>query len=100
MVLDKSFDNWLFLTLTEGNDMILSLHDKLYTGSLKKYLRKDIKFIPHIGIGLFKTDKEYEKAENEAKKLNLNYTCKIKSMHLIQLNDDLSKLNWSEEYIL
>jgi len=98
--LTRSFDNWLFLTMKEGNQKIIELHDKLYTGILKKELKEDIKFIPHIGLGLFKNDKEYNKAIDEAKILNLDYRCTVKSIHLINLKNDLSKIEWSKEYIL
>jgi len=49
----KSWDHWLFLLLKEGNREAIALHDELYTGILLPYLRRDIKYIPHIGIGLF-----------------------------------------------
>jgi len=49
----KSWDHWLFLLLKEGNGEAIALHDELYTGMLSPYLRKDIEYIPHIGIGLF-----------------------------------------------
>lgn len=50
---EKSWDHWLLLLLKEGNDKVIALHDELYTGILAPYLRKDIKFNPHIGIALF-----------------------------------------------
>jgi hypothetical protein len=49
----KSWDHWLFLLLKEGNEKAIVLHDELYTGVLSPFLRKDIEYIPHIGIGLF-----------------------------------------------
>jgi 2'-5' RNA ligase len=49
----KSWDHWLFLVLKEGNEEAIALHDELYTGILSSYLRSDIEYIPHIGIGLF-----------------------------------------------
>jgi hypothetical protein len=49
----KSWDHWLFLLLKEGNREAVALHDELYTGILLPYLRRDIDYIPHIGIGLF-----------------------------------------------
>src|SRR3989344_6774673 len=50
---EKSWDNWLFILLKEGNDKVIELHDQLYTGVLSSQLRKDIEYIPHLGIGLF-----------------------------------------------
>lgn len=32
---------------------MIALHDKLYTGILAPFFRKDLGYIPHIGIGLF-----------------------------------------------
>jgi 2'-5' RNA ligase len=96
----KSFDNWLFLIGKDGNNELIELHDQFYTGILKKYLRKDVEYIPHIGLGLFKTGEEYSKAETEAKKLNLDYECYVKSVYLIHLKDDLSKIDWFEEFSL
>jgi hypothetical protein len=49
----KSWDHWLFLLLNKGNEEAIALHDELYTGILSPYLRRDIEYIPHIGIGLF-----------------------------------------------
>jgi hypothetical protein len=50
----------LFLLLKEGSEEAIALHDELYTGILSPYLRRDIKYIPHIGIGLFvKKDARY-----------------------------------------
>lgn len=49
----KSWDHWLLLLLKEGNEEAIAMHDELYTGILSPYLRRDIEYIPHIGIGLF-----------------------------------------------
>jgi 2'-5' RNA ligase superfamily len=49
----KSWDHWLFLLLKEGNEEAIALHDELYTGILSPYLRRDIDYVPHTGIGLF-----------------------------------------------
>ena len=49
----KSWDHWLLLLLKKGNEEALALHDELYSGILSPYLRKDIKYVPHISIGLF-----------------------------------------------
>jgi len=49
----KSWDHLLLLLLREGNEKAVALHDELYTGILSPYLRRDIEYIPHVGIGLF-----------------------------------------------
>ena len=49
----KSWDHWLLLLLKKGNEKAIALHEELYTGILSPCLRRDIEYIPHIGIGLF-----------------------------------------------
>jgi hypothetical protein len=84
----KSWDHWLFLLLKKGNEEAIALHDELYTGMLSPYLRRDIEYIPHVGIGLFvrkdagynvldpeKVDfdaKLYSQASREAKSLKIS----------------------------
>ncbi|MEI6850356.1 MAG: 2'-5' RNA ligase family protein [Candidatus Saccharibacteria bacterium] len=58
-----------FLVPDIGSKNIVNLHDKLYSGVLKKELRTDIPFTPHIGIGNSKNMKLIKK---EASRLNSN----------------------------
>lgn len=98
--LTKSFDDWLFLCVEQGNDKIIELHDCLYTGIFEKHLRTDIPYIPHIGLSLFHTDREYQIAEREARTLNLAYKSTIRSIHIIHLNDALTEIDWTKEFPL
>lgn len=47
----ESDDDYIYLNCLVGFDEIIKLHDKLYDKILKKHLRSDIKYIPHITIG-------------------------------------------------
>jgi hypothetical protein len=112
--LKKSWDQWLFLVLRGGNSLAVKLHDKLYKGLLSKYLRKDIKYTPHIGLGLFvkgtynlknpkkiPLDREkYSKALAKAKKLNFNYKVKVRRLHLVKLNNTFTKSSIVKEFLL
>lgn len=40
-----------FLIPTEGGVKITALHGRLYTGEMESELRKDIPFVPHVGVG-------------------------------------------------
>lgn len=52
LVQDDSQKFWhTFLVPSAGYEEITRLHDELYTGILESELRKDIPFIPHVGIG-------------------------------------------------
>ena len=123
----KSWDHWLFLLLKKGNEEAIALHDELYTGVLSPYLRRDIEYIPHIGIGLFvredagynvldpkKVDfnaKLYSQALKEAKSLKISSFDTVDRLFLTKvivkagaslhanapLNDDLTKIVSSKE---
>src|SRR2546430_8789337 len=51
--LEKAWDHWLFLVVTEGRDQVVELHDELYTGILRPFLWTEQPFVPHVGLGLF-----------------------------------------------
>jgi 2'-5' RNA ligase len=42
---------YLFLNVKQGNDPIIALHDRLYTGPLASFLRTDLTYTPHMTIG-------------------------------------------------
>jgi 2'-5' RNA ligase len=114
--LQKAWDHWLFLILAEGNDSTIRLHRELYTGILAAYRREDIEFVPHLGLGLFARQdagydirnprevpldvEKYSQALREAQELSLDYHCEIDRLHLVKINDDISKLVWSKEFPL
>lgn len=112
----RSWDNWLFLVLKEGNDRVIRLHDELYQGLLEPYSRKDIEFIPHLALGLFIKDisdyhhgapsqlpfdeKSYSSALEEAESLNLDYRCVFNKLYLVEINDDFTRFNLIREFEL
>lgn len=46
-----SHDNYIFLNCVKGNQEIIQLHDEIYNKILPNYLKKSIKYIPHITLG-------------------------------------------------
>ena len=102
--LELAWDQWLFLTPSVGKEEITNLHDELYEGPLAKFLREDIEFIPHVGLGLFaQEDSEYDlrdpkaipldeekyqaaRAEIEAASLDLQY--RAAKLEIISVSED------------
>lgn len=113
--LDKSWDHWLNLILKEGNDEVISLHDNLYTGILAPFFRKDLDYIPHIGIGLFVAENsgykvadptlqvldenKYKMALREAESLNLDYWVALDNLELITIDDNATKIVDQEQIL-
>ena len=119
----KTWDHLLFLTLTKGNEKVIRLHDELYEGILAPYLRRDIQFIPHIGLGEFVKEKgmgllrrkqlhlsepsriafdetRYKAALEEAKKLNLLYSTRMKKLQMIEIDDAYATITDIKEFPL
>jgi 2'-5' RNA ligase len=104
--LEKSWDHWLFLKIAEGNEKIIELHDDLYTGPLAGYLRKDIPYVPHIGIGLFVTEDydplhprmvpcdeaRYDIARAEADRLGMDWRRTVDGVTVVGINEELTHL--------
>jgi 2'-5' RNA ligase len=57
----------VFLVPDEGDAQITTLHDRLYAGMLRRYLRADIPFIPHMTVG---AAPDFEAAERLAGELS------------------------------
>ncbi|WP_026884721.1 2'-5' RNA ligase family protein [Clostridium akagii] len=58
-------DGFLFLNVKKGNDNIIELHDKLYSGILQNFLIKKITYCPHLTVGRLKEQKEFDNVINE-----------------------------------
>ena len=44
-------DEWLFLNVKRGNDQIITLHDRLYTGTLAPHFSPRYTYTPHLTVG-------------------------------------------------
>lgn len=112
----KSWDHWLFLALNSGESKVKKLSDDLYSGILSEFHRKDIKFIPHISLGLFLKNpmqydlinpeellfnyETYRKAYSEAESFEFNFECKVNNLELVDLNDEFSKIKPIHKFII
>jgi len=103
--LEKSWDHWLLLVLMEGKQEVVKLHGELYSGILSPHLRKDLPYIPHIGLGLFSKEtydfdnpnaqlnldeQKYSKAKIEFENLKLDFWRKIDHLTLVKINQDFT----------
>jgi 2'-5' RNA ligase len=57
----------VFLVPDEGRDEIVALHDQLYGGLLRPFLREDVPFVPHITVS---GSSEFEECQRLAEELN------------------------------
>lgn len=114
--LEASWDHWLFLLVAEGRERVISLHDELYGGILSPYLRTDLSFVPHVGLGLFveegddrdlfavrerRLDRDrFDRGLVEAVGLNLDYTGAFDHVNIVELDEALTHVAPFEEIAL
>ena len=63
-------DEYLFLNVKLGNDQIIQLHDKLYTGMLRQYLNRSLTYTPHLTVGRIKNKRTFASALAETEHWN------------------------------
>jgi len=111
--LEKAWDHWLFLVVTEGRDQVIELHDELYAGILRPFLWTEQPFVPHVGLGLFVETGEdqdlhearprtldiarFERGIREAKALDLDFAGPFESVHIVELDEDITYVTRLEE---
>lgn len=99
--LQKSRDGYLFLTVQEGGADVTNLHDEIYTGALAGYRKEGAPFVPHLTLGAFAgSGSECAAALEEAGRLDLDYRCLLDRAHLVKINDERTRIVWSEEFSL
>jgi 2'-5' RNA ligase len=112
--LEKSWDHFLLLTIKEGNDEIHRLYDRFYTGLLAPYQRRDLPFVPHIGLGLFVEEdydildpkkltldeNRFKKAFKEAQNLNFDFWRKVDTFTLVTFDEHFTEYRDIREFKL
>lgn len=111
----KTWDHWMYLAFKKGAKNITKLHDELYTGILTPYLRTDLPFEPHIGLGSFSLEVynindptyqheldevKYKNALKEAREFDMGYHRIIDKLVLIGCDETFTRTWNVKEYAL
>ena len=75
-----------FLVPGDGYRVLVQLHDKLYSEQLSIHLRKDIPYIPHIGIGNSTEQAACEKMVEEWNARELRIRGTVKTIDVIRFD--------------
>ncbi|NRD79858.1 2'-5' RNA ligase family protein [Bacillus sp. BRMEA1] len=62
-----SLNNYLFLNVKKGNDNIIELHDRLYSGPLFDFISRKHTYFPHLTVGRLKNDNDLLNAINDTR---------------------------------
>jgi 2'-5' RNA ligase len=78
----------VFLVPEEGRDEIVALHDRLYGGLLRRFLRKDLPFLPHITVGGSATFDPSQRLAAELNRETLAVPGVIEHVDLIEITNE------------
>jgi 2'-5' RNA ligase len=86
---------YLFLNVKAGNDQLIELHDRLYTGVLANDLNHQITYVPHMTIGRLANPVEWDEALQEMASVNESFATVICEVWIETIGDGgKSILEW------
>ncbi len=85
--------NYLFLNINKGNDEIIEISKKLYTGVLEQYIPNWFKLVsyqPHMTVGKIEKEDEYLLAIEDTKRITESFETIVDmlSVEIIDENED------------
>ena len=93
-------DGYLFLNVKKGNDNIIELHDKLYSGLLEKFLYRKVTYCPHLTVGRVSEENEFDNAVNELSCYNENFETVIDKVYVENIDmDENSTIEFSIDLV-
>ena len=99
--LEKSWDDYLFLTPTVGRVEFVRLYEELYTGFLAGYKRDEVLYVPHVTLGVFRGEvARLPQVREEANALNLAYRSLVDQLDVVKVNDEQRRIIWSRKFLL
>lgn len=81
-------DGYLFLNVKKGNDKIIELHYKLYSGLLEKFIFRKVTYFPHLTVGNVFDQKEFDRAIDELSERNEIYETVIDKIFVENIDSD------------
>lgn len=82
-------DGYLFLNVKEGNDSVIELHDRLYSGVLERFLCRKITYCPHLTVGKLQNPRDFENALDRLSHCEETFEAVIDKV-CVECIDDLS----------
>lgn len=80
-------DQYLFLNVKKGNDQIIELHDRLYSGLLSSHRNQRFSFYPHLTIGKFTNEETLMTALTEANRNNTQFETIISKIFIESIDE-------------
>ena len=80
-------DAWLFLNVKRGNDQIIALHDRLYSGPLAPYYDPRYTYVPHLTVGHVAPSEPFETALRDAVRLTDTFQATVREITAYRITE-------------
>lgn len=87
-------DGYVFLDVKKGNDNIIELHDKLYSGILKPHHNRFIPYTPHITIGRLEGEIHYKGVVEELLDFDVEFKTIVDQITVEVIDNEKSILEY------
>ncbi|CAG0961138.1 Putative phosphoesterase YjcG [Anaerolineae bacterium] len=82
-----SDDEYLFMNIKRGNDQLIELHDRLYSGILAEYLRVEHTYVPHLTVGRLKGKATFLTALEASQQMDAIFQTIIEEVAVYRVDD-------------
>ncbi len=83
---------YLFLNVKRGNDQIIELHDRLYSGPLASFYRAEFTYVPHLTVGRLPDSDTFRAALEEARRITAAFEVYVDEITVYQIQPDEGRL--------
>lgn len=80
-------DGYLFLNVKKGNDNIIELHDRLYSGILEPFLFRKLTYFSHLTVGRLQQQIEFDKALDELSSYSERFEVVIDKIYIENIDN-------------
>lgn len=81
---------YVYLTVKQGNDAIIDMHDRLYRGPLESFLFRKVTYIPHLTVGRLSSMEAFEAALQATQGFDTEFTCVVDQIVVERIEADES----------
>lgn len=91
--------HFLFLNVKQGNDQIIALHDKLYTGPLATYRSYMHTYLPHLTVGRLNHEQDLVEALKDTRSFNHRFETVVNQVIVERIDPNgLSKIEFAVSF--
>lgn len=82
----NTYGNYLFITVAQGMEEIITIHDRLYTNELKQF-DSGRDYVPHMTVGKVSSTDVLDKAFDDANKYNNKFSTTVSKISVEMIGE-------------